>query len=312
MTDIVTLTMNPAIDISTTIDQILPVRKLRCTAQVRYPGGGGINVARVIKRLGGDPIAVYPVGSTNGALLQQLVAHEGVGSQTWRIATETREDFFITETSSGQPYRFILPGSSLDPTEWQEGLDLIARLDPFPRFLVASGSLPSGVPDDFYARVGRIAKQRGARMILDTSGPSLAMAVAEGLDMIKPNLREMGDLIGHQPADAAQWAEVARELVQKGKVNVVALTMAHLGAALVARDLMLRSRPVSIVPLSATGAGDSFLGALICRLATGHDLRDAFRHATAAGAAALVHRGTELCWPDDVERLAAQTVVETL
>jgi 6-phosphofructokinase 2 len=311
MTDIVTLTVNPAIDTSTTVDRIAPIRKLRCTAQLRYPGGGGINVARVIKRLGGDAIAVYPAGGANGALLRQLMTREGVGSHTWRIAAETREDFFVTETSSGQPYRFILPGPSLDPSEWQEGLDLIAGLNPFPRFVVASGSLPADVPLDFYVRVSRIAKQRGAMMVLDTSGPPLAMAVAEGLDLIKPNLREMGDLIGRQPADAAEWTEAARELVQTGKANVVALTMAHLGATLVARDLTLRARPVSIAPLSATGAGDSFLGALIWRLAAGHDLKDAFCWAAAAGAAALLHPGTELCRPDDVERLVAQTAIDS-
>ncbi len=187
MTDIVTLTPNPAIDVSTTTDRLSRPENSGAQRKCVILGGGGINVARVIKRLGHDPIAVYPIGGTNGALLQHLVAHEGVGRQTWRVAAETREDFFITETSSGQPYRFILPGSSLDPAEWQEGLDFIARLNPFPRFVVASGSLPSGIPHDFYVRVSRIAKQRGARMILYTSGPPLAMAVAEGLDMIKPN-----------------------------------------------------------------------------------------------------------------------------
>jgi 6-phosphofructokinase 2 len=311
MTDIVTLTMNPAIDVSTMVDRIAPIRKLRCTSQQRYPGGGGINVARVIRRLGGDAVAVFPVGGANGALLQQLVAHEGISNHTWRTAAETREDFFVTETSSATPYRFILPGSPLDASEWQEGLDLIAGLNPFPRFLVASGSLPPGVPRDFYRRVAQIAKRNGARMVLDTSGPQLALAMAEGIDIIKPNLHEMGELIGHQPADLTEWVEAARRLVQDGKVGVVALTMAHLGAALVARDLSLRARPVPIVPLSATGAGDSFLGALIWRLAAGHDLSDAFRYAAAAGAAALLNRGTELCQRDDVERLVAQTIIET-
>jgi 6-phosphofructokinase 2 len=177
--------------------------------------------------------------------------------------------------------------------------------------LVASGSLPDGVPDDFYAQVARIAKQRGARFVLDTSGPALAAAAAEGVDLIKPNLREMRELTGSEPSDAYAWEVAARKLVESGKATVVALTMGHLGAALVTRDEVLRAQPIPITPRSAVGAGDSFLAALIWRLASGASRADAFRLAVAAGAAALLHPGTELCRPDDVARLVGQVTIET-
>src|SRR6516162_6264399 len=191
MTDIVTITPNPAVDLSTSVERIIPVHKLRGTSQRRDPGGGGINVARVVKRLGGDVSAIYPVGGTTGGLLRKLLDQEGVASRTYAITEETRVDFFVTETDTGQPYRFILPGPNLNEGEWQECLKLLSGMKPFPRFVVASGSLPGGVPDDFYARVARIAKEHGARVCLDTSGQPLAAAVAEGVDLIKPNLREM-------------------------------------------------------------------------------------------------------------------------
>jgi 6-phosphofructokinase 2 len=309
MTDIVTVTPNPAVDLSTSIDRIIPVAKLRGTSQRRDPGGGGINVARVIKRLGGDVRALYPVGGITGELLHSLVDREGVASRTFPIAEETREDFFVSEVATGQPYRFILPGPRLSEREWQECLTQLAAIEPFPRFVVASGSLPEGVPEDFYARIAALARQRGAGMILDTSGQALIAAVAEGVDLIKPNLREMRELAGYEPQDADQWEDAARALVDRGKVSVVALTMGHLGAVLVTRDRVLRAEPIAVKPVSAVGAGDSFLGALIWRLAAGHDIEDVFRQAVAAGAAALLNPGTELCRPADVERLASQVVL---
>jgi 6-phosphofructokinase 2 len=311
MTDIVTITPSPAIDLSTAVDRILPVAKLRGKTQRRDPGGGGINVARVIRRLGGDARAIYPVGGAIGKLLRQLLDQEGVASHTWTIAGETRENFFVDEISADRQYRFILPGPRLHESEWKECLKLVSALEPFPRYLVASGSLPDGVPDDFYAQVGRIAKRRGAKVVLDTSGPALAAAVAEGVDLIKPNLREMRELTGSEPSDAYAWEAAARDLVGTGKATVVALTMAHLGAALVTRDEVLRAPPIPITPRSAVGAGDSFLAALVWRLASGASRADAFRLAVAAGAAALLHPGTELCRPADVARLADQVTIET-
>jgi len=311
MTDIVTITPNPAVDLSTAVDKIVPVYKLRGTWQRRDPGGSGINVARVIKRLGGDVSAIYPVGGATGNSLRKLVQQEGVASQTFAIADETREDFFVSEISTGQQYRFILPGPTLAESEWRECLNLLSRTEPFPRFVVASGSLPGGVPDDFYARVARIAKQRGAKMILDTSGPALPAAVAEGVYLIKPNLREMRELTKGEPSGADEWESAAKTIVRSGKVAMIALSMGHLGAVLVTRDRALRAPPLAITPVSAVGAGDSFLGALIYGLASDADLDDAFRLAAAAGAAALLNPGTGLCLPSEVKRLAEAVILQS-
>src|SRR5512139_192878 len=163
MTAIVTITPNPAVDLSTTVERIVPVHKLRGTSQRRDPGGGGINVARVVTRLGGEARAIYPAGGAMGTLLRRLLDDEGIASHALPIVGETREDFFVSETATGQQYRFILPGPRLGEDEWKACLAAVAALDPFPRFLVASGSLPAGVPHDFYAQLARIATRHGAR-----------------------------------------------------------------------------------------------------------------------------------------------------
>jgi 6-phosphofructokinase 2 len=147
-------------------------------------------------------------------------------------------------------------------------------------------------------------------MILDTSGPALAAAVAEGVDLIKPNLREMRELIGSEPSDAGEWEAAARAIVRSGGAEIIALTQGHLGAVLVTRDQVIRAQPLPVTPVSAVGAGDSFLGTLIWRFASGADLAESFRQAVAAGAAALLNPGTELCRPDDVKRLAERVNME--
>ncbi|CCE01791.1 1-phosphofructokinase family hexose kinase [Bradyrhizobium sp. STM 3809] len=311
MSDIVTITPNPAVDVSTTVETIVPVAKLRGTTQRRDPGGGGINVARVITRLGGDVTALYPVGGPTGLLLKQLVEAESVASLTWPTADDTREDFFVQERATGQPYRFILPGPTLSESEWQGGLALLSRLEPFPRFVIGSGSLPRGVPTDYYASIATIARTHGARFILDTSGPALAAAVAGGVDLIKPSLREMQELVGGELPDAAAWEAAARTLVATGKAGTVALTMGHLGALLVTPERVLRAQPLTMVPVNAVGAGDSFLGALVAKLAANEPLEEAFRFAVAAGAAALLRTGTALSDPADINRLLADVRLQT-
>ena len=303
MDHIVTLTVNPAIDVSTSVDRVRPIQKLRCSAQRRDAGGGGINVARVVKRLGGDVSAVYPAGGATGQLLRRLVESEQIPQLTCDAAEETREDFTVCELETGQQYRFVLPGPLMSEAEWRSCLDVLKSIQAKPAYVVASGSLPPGAPDDFYARVGRIVSGWGARLVLDTSGPPLAAALAAGVYLAKPNLRELGELLGRPLADEKAWIEAGSRLVGEGRAEIVALTLGHQGAMLFTRDAIWRSPALPIVPASTVGAGDSFLGGMVFGLAAGRNLADAFRLAMAAGSAALLHTGTELCRREDVERL---------
>ena len=312
MPEIVTLTPNPAIDLSTSVERIVPERKLRCTPQQRDPGGGGVNVARVIKRFGGDVEAILPIGGFTGQLLRRLIDDEGIPNRVIAAEAETREDFSVTDQSTAQQYRFVLPGLPLREAEWRGCLDALAAATPRPKFVVGSGSLPPGVPDDFYAQAAAIARNLGAKFVVDTSGAPLAAAIEHGVYMIKPNLRELRDLVGVELLDQNDWINAAHEYVDSGKIEVVALSLGHLGALLVTHDQALRSQAIPIEPLSAVGAGDSFLGAMIFSLANGNSLADAFRLAMAAGSSALIHAGTELCRPADAYRLYPAATVESV
>jgi 6-phosphofructokinase 2 len=312
MTRIVTFTPNPAIDVSASVERIMPVQKLRCSAARRDPGGGGINVARVVRRLGSEVTAVYPRGGATGQLLSRLVGLEQIESATSEIAEETREDFSVFEETSAKQFRFVLPGPPLAEPEWRASLDVLSAHADRPDFVVGSGSLPPGAPANLYARACRIAKAWEAKFVLDTSGPALAAALKEGVHLVKPNLRELSELMGERLDGEAAWLRASFGLVKSRQAEIVALTLGHRGALLVDRDRVLRAEPPPITPASSVGAGDSFLGAMVWGLAAGLDLDHAFRLGVAAGSSALLNPGTELAHPDDIRRLAGQVVVRAL
>lgn len=312
MTAVVTLTPNPAIDVSTSVEKLEPTRKLRCQSARRDPGGGGINVARVIDRLSGDVTAVYPVGGATGRLLRRLVDREGLRSVTIEVREETREDFTVLEEASGSQYRFVLPGPHLDEGEWQGCLYSLSTVGVGAGFVVASGSLPVGVPDDFYARAARLAAGFGARFVLDSSGASLAQATSGSVYLVKPNLGELSRLLGESLTDDKKCVAAARSLIAAGKAEIVALTLGHRGALLATADGAFRAPPLPVQVVSAVGAGDSFLGAMVWSLARGDSVLDAFKYGVAAGSAAVLAPGTELCRSEDVHALYADVVIETI
>ncbi len=303
MKTIVTLTLNPAIDVETDVEELRPIRKLRCRAPRRDPGGGGINVARVIRELGGKAGAVHTAGGALGDLLQTLLDREGIERHPVAIAETTRESFTVNESSSGRHFRFVLPGPELAESEWRQCLEAAEALDPFPDYLVASGSLPPGVPDDFYARLGRLVRDRGARLVLDTSGLALRAALEEGVYLVKPNLRELRDLTGRAIESETDEEEACRRLVEEGRTEMVALTLGDRGGLFIARGIRLRVSTPEVEVRSPIGAGDSFTGAMTLALARGQGPEDAFLYGLAAGTAAVTTPGTELCRQRDVERL---------
>ncbi|MBX6328516.1 MAG: 1-phosphofructokinase family hexose kinase [Pseudolabrys sp.] len=312
MPEIVTLTINPAIDIFVNVEHVEATRKLRCSPPKRDPGGGGINVARVAHRLGRDVAAIYPIGGAIGKLLQRLVEREGINSIVIPSHVETRENFTAYEYTTGCQYRFVLPGSALHRAEWEACLEKLVNLAAKPRFLVASGSIPPGVPDDFYAMVARVAKQFGAHMVLDTTGAALAAALKEGVTLIKPNQNELAEFLGTPLAHDADRIAACRKLIAAGYTRAVALTLGEEGALLVTADHALRAAPLQIEVASAVGAGDSFLGGMIAALAGGEPWPEAFRMGVAAGSAAVMQPGTELCRADDVRRLLREVRISEI
>ncbi|MDP3074923.1 1-phosphofructokinase family hexose kinase [Bradyrhizobium sp.] len=262
--------------------------------------------------LGGEVTAIYPVGGATGQLLRRIVEKEGIHGLTFEVLDETRLSFTVLENETGDEYRFVLPGPSLSEPEWQQCIQELRHLSDRPGILVMSGSLPPGVPDDFYARVARMAKDWGTKLVLDSSGPALSAAVQEGMYLIKPNLRELRELTGQALEDEKSWLAACRALVDAGRAKVVVLTLGDQGALLVTHDAVLRALALPIEPASTVGAGDSFLGAMVWALASGQDLADAFQYGIAAGSAALITPGTELCSREDVGRLYSQVTIHSI
>lgn len=308
---ILTITLNPAVDVATSVERLVESHKMRCTHAQRDPGGGGINVARVIRRLSGnasDCIALYLAGGATGQMLRELLDAEHVAGVCIEIADETRENFSVRETSTGREYRFVLPGPTVTAREWQACAHYLASLDPAPRYLVLSGSLPPGLPADAWAQLAKAAKARDTRVVVDTSGPALAAALDAGVYLVKPSLGELRTLTGRPLATEPEWREAAQQLVREGRAQMVALTLGERGALLVTQDRTLSAAALDVPVSSSIGAGDSFLGAMVWALNRQAGLDDAFRYALAAASATLLTSGTRLCSAEEVERMAAEMV----
>ena len=308
MKTIVTLTINPAIDKSAFVSKVIPDKKLLCSVPRHEPGGGGINVSRAIRLLGGDSLAIYPAGGTTGQLLQDLIQKEGLIQHVIKINGLTRENLIIFEESSGQQFRFGMPGPCLNESEWRQFLDVLSKIKPVPDFIVASGSLPPGVSDDFYSRVAHIASKLGAKTVVDTSGAALRQALEEGIYLIKPNMREFKEIVGKEMIDEQELEEEARRMVDQGQSEVVVISLGAAGALAVWKGGRERIQSPTVPIKSRVGAGDSTVAGIVLALSRGQLLREALRFGVAAGAAAVMTPGTELCRREDAERLYQQTI----
>ena len=310
MSPILTLTPNPALDLSVRAARVVPDRKLRCRDVVRHAGGGGINVARMLHRLGVAVHAHYLAGGVAGAQLAGLLAQEGVPAYCQSVAGETRENLAVLDEASGQEFRFIMPGPQLAKGEWQASLSAVAAMRPTPKWLVASGSLPPGVPEDFYTRLARQAQAAGIALALDTSGPALAHAVEAGVALMKPSLGELRALTGMPLTERHEAIAAAQALVQRGAATMVALSLGEDGAVLATPHGTWQARAVAVTAAQGTtGAGDCFLAALLAALVQGKAPPEALRLAIAAGSASLLAAGTELASAADTLRLMEYVTV---
>ena len=311
MTDILTVTLNPALDVLTSIDQVSDTHKMRCGPTLKHPGGGGVNVARVLHRLGANSVAMYLAGGVTGERHHKLMNAEKVRCHVIPIVEETRESFSVHETSSGHDFRFVLPGPNVSATECEAVFDYVAQHMP-KQFLVISGGLPPGVPDHFYARLAALAKQHGVRVVLDTNGPALTEALKVGVYLFKPSLRELRDLTEQDLSDTNGQVAAARRLIDQGQAEVVAVSLGEQGALVVSAQACWQARAIAVDVKTTIGAGDSFVAGMVWSLSRGDALVKAFQYAMASGAAALLSPGTSLCQAADMHRLLPQVVVEAI
>ncbi|MGV0645205.1 1-phosphofructokinase family hexose kinase [Mycolicibacterium sp. XJ879] len=313
---IVTLTMNPALDITTTTDEIHPTSKIRC-GDARYdPGGGGINVARVAHVLGASVSAVFPVGGPTGGRVARLVEAAGVPYRKVDLSESTRENFTVNERTSGEQYRFVLPGPRVTLRERARCLDALRQSAAEAEYVVASGSLPPDVAPEFYQHVADICRELGALLILDASGAALT-SVTSGVFLLKPSLRELRECAGRELHSEAERVAAAHELIDRGITQAVVVSLGSQGAFLVTAQHSQHFPPIPVRSVvSSVGAGDAMVGAITVGLTRCWPLSEAVRFGVAAGTAMLMTPGTEVPTRADVERLfgmvAQPTNLETV
>lgn len=298
---IVTLTVNPAVDKSTHIDRLIPEQKLRCDAPRFDAGGGGINVSKAIKRLGGKSTAIFTTGGPSGQVLRDLVSQEGIDCEVIQTEQWTRENFIVAETSTNAQYRFGMPGAALSEAETEAVLETLRQSKA--EYVVASGSLPPQMDVNFYEKVAAISKEIGARLVLDTSGEPLRAACDEGVFLLKPNIGELEVLVGAKDLQIDDVDDAARMLIGDGKCEVVIVSMGPKGAILVTKDLCEHVPAPPVQKRSTVGAGDSMVAGMTWALTQGLTYSEMIRWGVACGSAATMNEGTQLFLRADVERL---------
>ncbi len=285
MSSIVTITFSPCIDKSTSVPSLIPEKKLKCTSPKLEPGGGGINVARAIIKLGGDATAIFPSGGYTGKFFNHLLEKEKVSCVIIESANETRENIIVLDESTNNQYRFgVEKGNNAE-------------------FIIASGSLPPGVPLDIYGQLSRIAKDKGAKYIVDTSGEALMQAADVGVYLLKPNLGELSTLAGIQGFDIENVEEIAKEVIRKKNCEIIVVSLGAAGALLVTATKTYKAIAPKVNRKSTVGAGDSMVAGIVYSLSRGENLEYALRYGVACGTAATMNPGTELCNKKDADLL---------
>lgn len=302
MKSIVTITFNPAIDKSTTVDRLIPEHKMKTSWPLYQPGGGGVNIARALKKLGFSATAVYFAGGNEGKFYSNLLAAENVNTIPIVIQGSTRENFIVNELSTGKQFRFGLPGPVISPDELELLLNNIKAFNQID-YLVVSGSIPDSIPLTVFEDLKAIAVLKKASLVVDSSGAALKSALAVGVYLIKPSLSEMAELAGRHDLNLAETIEAARGIVHSGKCKIIMISMGAEGAVLVSSDLTMKITPPQVSVVSTVGAGDSMLAGFLFRLAAGEALETAFGYGIACGTAATTQHGTGLCEKDTADEL---------
>jgi len=307
MKNIITLTLNPALDTYTMVEHMEPEKKLRCIAPIIDPGGGGVNVARVIHRLGGKSIAIYTRGGHTGRIFSEMLDEEGISQDPIDIKRNLRENFAVTETSTGNLYRFGLPGPILEKSDYKSIFNKIENISNA-EFLVASGSLCPEAPVDFYAQVARKAKKNNLKFILDTSGKAFSGILEVGAFLIKPNMEELEDLTGKTAINEKEQKKLLLEIVNNYPVEAIVLSLGSKGAILASGNKAKHFPALKVFAQSSIGAGDSLVAGIVYSLSLGKSLEDAVIYGLACGTATLKSPGTELLTKKDAD-LIYQTLI---
>lgn len=303
MARIYTLTLAPSLDSATLTPQIYPEGKLRCTAPIFEPGGGGINVARAISHLGGKATAIFPAGGATGEHLSALLRDEKVTIDTVESHDWTRQNLHVHTESTGEQYRFVMPGAALSDDEFHRLEEKVLAIDSG-SILVISGSLPPGINVEKLCSLVKAAQGAGIRCIVDSSGEALKATLEIGnIELVKPNQKELSALVNRDLTQPDDVRKAAQEIVESGKARRVVVSLGPQGALGVDASGCVQVVPPPVKSQSTVGAGDSMVGAMTLKLAENAPLLDMVRFGVAAGSAATLNKGTRLCSLENTQKI---------
>ena len=308
---IYTLTLNPAVDRELTVPTMEFDSVLRATeARVDF-GGKGFNVSRLLRGMGAASTAVGFLGGRAGELLQDGLQSLGIGTDFVWVPGETRTNVSIVTQSHDHYIKVNEKGPLVDAAKQNELLEKIDSLAAPGDWWVLAGSLPPGVPHDFYARIVNVLNKHDAHAILDTSGESLRLGCAEKPYLVKPNAEEAHVLTGLPMDTAVEIAAAAAEICRLGAGNVV-ISMGKAGALLNTSEGTWLTHSPKIKEKNPIGAGDSMVGGLVWALTQGIPLKEALGWGVASGAATASLSGTEVGSRSLIEELFAHVRFEKL
>ncbi|MBY0477380.1 MAG: 1-phosphofructokinase family hexose kinase [Chitinophagaceae bacterium] len=300
---ILTVTLNPCIDKSSAVHLFKPESKLRCREVLNEPGGGGINVSKALKKLSTASVALFPAGGHNGNMLCSLLKEEAIAFHAVDTAVETRENWIVLEQSTNHQYRFTFPGREVQEATVKTLVDQIRNFSP--SYVIASGSLPPGLPDYFYGLIVKNAKAVGARCIVDTSGPALQALQGKGAYLIKPNIGELCKMLNIEFLEKEEVPDAAQQAIRDGYAELIAVSMGAEGAWLISSDEKYYAAAPNVEKKSTVGAGDSMVAGITYMLKQNKSLKEVIHFAVACGSAATMNEGTQLFNYTDVLRLYA-------
>ncbi|WP_309642181.1 1-phosphofructokinase family hexose kinase [Flavobacterium sp.] len=298
--DIITLTVNPALDKSAQFSGLIAEQKIRCEEPQFDAGGGGINVSKAIHRLGGESLSIFTSGGPIGSMLEACLQKEAIPTLVIPTKNWTRENFVAFDIHTKLQYRFGFPGATLSEAEQQQIIQILKSTSS--KYLVLSGSLNKKLSADFYQQIVKAIVPE-TKIIVDTSGDALKKVLESGVYLVKPNVGELAKLIGVEKLEMDEVADAAKKLILKGSAQIVVVSLGPHGAILVTKDQTIVVPAPNVVRKSTVGAGDSMVGAMVWALSKNKPLKEVVQWGVACGSAATMNEGTQLFKVAEAKRL---------
>jgi 6-phosphofructokinase 2 len=289
---IVTITLSPCLDKSTTVEKFVPEKKLKCSYPLFEAGGGGINVSRALHNFKTDSLCIYISGGYTGRILNNLVYHDQLNAAPVPSDAYTRENFIVFENQTHLQFRFGMPVNPVPKKEWKA---VIARLNRTKaNYLVLSGSVWPEIDQEFFIELQKYIKKNNVNFVADTAGNALKAVLKTGAYLIKPNQNEFSQLYGKKPLNAKQIVVKAKQMVKKGLVKNILVSLGGEGAVLINDKEAFQFVPPKLKIKSTVGAGDTMVAGIVYQLNKGKEISEAVKFGVACGSATTINSGMQL------------------